>query len=105
MTNRLFAITDNAQLYFRILGPLQTVHRLFVGHILANKWLIVDLDNLVASNQTSTLSGSIANHILHTDGIIADGKLNAHTRERTLQIVVGNLHILGANIDRMGVKF
>ena len=105
MTHRLLAIADDAQLDLRILGTLQPMHRLLVGHDLADKGRIVDLDNLVAGNQTRTLSRAVANHILHTDRIITDGELDAHTRERALQVVVGNLHILGPDVDRMRIEF
>ena len=104
MTYLLFAITDDAQLDFRILRPFQTMHGLFVCHFRADKRLIIHLDNLIASNQSCTLCRAVANHILHTDGIVADGELDAHARERALQVIVGNLHILGGNIDRMRVE-
>ena len=71
------------------------MHSLFVGERLACKGLIVNDDNLVTSNDTCALGRTITDNLLDVEGILADGELNAHTRERTTQVVVGLLHVLG----------
>ena len=38
------------------------------------------------------------------NGIFADGKLNTHTKERSFQVVIGLLHILRRDIDRMWIQ-
>ena len=92
-------ITEYAQLHLRIPRSFQTVHGFLIGHLLTHEHRVVDLNNLVASHHTSPLSWSVADDILHTDGVLADGKLDTDAREGTLQVVVGNLYVLGSNVD------
>ena len=105
MADGLLTIADDAQFYLGVLGALQPVHRLLVCHFLTDEGLVVDLHDLVAGNQSGTLGRAVADHILHTDGVPADGELDADAREGTLQVVVGYLHILGADIDRVRIEF
>ena len=81
MTDILLAITDDAELYLRVLRTFQTVHGLLVGDFLTDKDRVVDLDNLIASQDTCTFGRTVADDILHTDGVLTDGELNTHTRE------------------------
>ena len=39
------------------------------------------------------------------DGVFANDKLDAYSRERTLQVVVGGLHVLRTHVDRVRVEF
>ena len=80
------------------------MHRLLVGNFLADKHRVVDLYDLISRNQTSTLCRSVADDILHADGILTDGKLNADARKRTLQVVGGYLYILGSDVGGMGIE-
>ena len=95
LTYLLLAVAHHAQLHLRVLRTLQAVHGFLVGQRLTRKGLVVNGDNLVASYQTRPLSRSVAYHLLHMECVLTDGKLNAHPRERALQVVIGYLHVLG----------
>ena len=80
------------------------MHRLLVGNFLADEHRVVDLYDLISRNQASTLCWAIADDILHADGILTDGKLNADAGERTLQVVGGYLYILGSDVGGMRIE-
>ena len=104
MMHLVLAISQNAKFHLGVLRTFQPVHGLFVGDLLAYKYRVVDLNNLVTCQDTCPLCRAIANHILHTDGILADGELDADAGERTPQIIVGNLAVAGRDIDRMRIE-
>ena len=104
MTDLLLAIADNAQFNLGILWTLKAVHGLLVGNLLTYKGRIVNLNNLIASQHTGTLGRTITNHVLHTDGVLTDGKLDTDAKERAAQVVVGNLAITGTDVNRMGIE-
>ena len=104
MAHFVLTITDNAQLHLRILRSLQAMHGLSVGTDLTHENGVVDFYNFVASQHTSTLSRTIADDILHTDGILTDGELNTNTKERTTEIVIRNLTLTGRDVDGMGIE-
>ena len=83
---------------------MPSVHGLLVGQRLAREGRVVNGHNLVAGQHTGLLGGAVANDILHAQGVVADDELDAHARERAAQVVVGCLHILGADVDRVGVQ-
>ena len=103
VTNLLLAKAHDAQLHLCVLRTLETVHGLLVGQRLTRKRLVVDHHNLIASNDTSTLSRSITNDLLHMERIATDIELDADTRERAAQIVISHLYVLGSNVHGMGV--
>ena len=105
MTNFLLSITDDTQFHLCILGTFQTMHSLLVGHNLTHKDRIIHLHNLVTCHQSSPFGRPVTDHILYTDGVLTDGKLNTHPRERSLQVVIGSLHILRGDIGRVRIQF
>ena len=80
------------------------MHGLFVGNLLANENRVVNAHNLVAGNHSGTLCGPVAHHVLHTYGVLAYGKLDAHSRERALQVVVHYLHVFGTDVYGVRVE-
>ena len=98
------AIAQDAQLDLGVLGTLQAVHGFLVGERLTRKGLVIDHDNLVASNDASTLGRTVADNLLHVERVLTDGELDAHAGERAAQVVVGLLHVLGRDIDGVGVQ-
>ena len=104
MADSLLAVADDTQLHLRVLRTLQTVHGLLVGNLLADKDRVVDLDNLVASQHTGTLCGAVADDILHADGVLTDGELDADAGERAAEVVVGNLALTGSDVDGVRVE-
>ena len=98
------AIARHTNLHLRSLRTFQSVHGLLIGHHLAHKLLAIHIHNLVAGQQTRLLCRSVLDDVLHVDGVLTDGKLNTYARERSLEVVVGGLHILGADVDRVGIE-
>ena len=80
------------------------MHGLLVCDNLSHEGLVVDAHDLVARHDARTLGRSIADDVLHVDGVLADGELDAHARERAFQVVGGYLHVLGINVDGVGVQ-
>ena len=80
------------------------MHGLLVGDILAHESLAVDLDNLVACQQSGTLRRSVGDDVLHMDGVLTDGELDAHAEERPLEVVVSLLDVLLGDVDAVGVE-
>ena len=105
MSDLVFTIADDAEFHLRVLRPLETVHRLGIGDLLADKDGVIDLHDLITSQHTSPFRRTVADDILHTDRILTDGKLDTDTRERATQIVVGNLTVTSRDIDRMRIEF
>ena len=97
-------VAQHAQFHFRVLRTFQPVHGFFVGQCLTRKLLVVHLHNLIAGYQARTLGRTVLDDVLHMQGVLSDGELDAHARERSLQVVVGYLHILGRDIDGVGVQ-
>ena len=79
MPDTLLAIANDTEFHFRVFWSFQTVHCLFVCHFLTNEHRVIDLYDFVACQHASTLCRSIANDILHADGILTDSKLDAYT--------------------------
>ena len=98
------SVAHHAELHLRVLRTLQSAHSLLVGHYLAYERFAVDAHNLVAGDDASALSRSVLHHVLHADGVLAYGELDAHARERTLQVVGHSLRILSRDIDGVGVE-
>ena len=103
LLNALLAITHHSDIYLCVLRTFQTAHGFLIGHLLSDKSTVVDGHNLIACQQTSTLGGAVLDDCLHMDGVLTNNKLDAHTRERTLQVVVGGLHIACTHVNRMRV--
>ena len=80
------------------------MHSLLVGQALTSKHRVVDGDNLIASQHASLLGRTLADDVLHTQGVVTNHKLDTHTRERAAQVVIGGLHILRRDIGGMRVK-
>ena len=104
MAQLVLTIAQDAQLHLRILGTLQAVHGLGIGTDLAYEDGVVDLDNLIACQHTSALCRTIADDILHTDGVLTDGELDTDAKERATQVVVSNLSLTSRDVDGMGVE-
>ena len=81
------------------------MHRLFIGHFLAHKRLVVHTDDLVASYDPCLFCRSAGDDVLHTHGVVAYHELYTYAGERAAQVVSGRLHVFGADVDRVGVKF
>ena len=80
------------------------MHSHLVGQRLAGEVFAVHLYNLVAGYHACTLGRAIANDLLHAQCVLTDGELDAYTRERTAQVVVGNLHVVCGDIHAVRVK-
>ena len=102
--NGFLPITLYSDLHLRVFRPFQAAHGLFIGNGFAHERFAVNTHNLVTSQDAGTVGRPILDDILHVDGVLSDGKFNAHTRERAFQVVVGCLYILGIDIDRVRVK-
>ena len=72
-------VAHDAQFHLRILRPLQPVHSLLVRHLLAHKGFAVDTHNLITSQQSCTLSRTIADDILYMNRILTNRKLDTDT--------------------------
>ena len=88
-------MTQYANLDLSAFFSLQTMKRLFVSHHFAHIRLIVHSYNLVTSQDADFFRRTTFNDARHSYRIFANDKLNTHTAERTLQIVVGSLGIFG----------
>ena len=77
---------------------------LFIGYYLPHKGLTVHADNFVTRQDAGALSRPILDDVLHVDSILPDGELDADTRERTAQVVIGRLHVFGVDVDRVGIE-
>ena len=80
------------------------MHGLLVGDHLAHEGLVVDAHNLVTGQQTGLFRRTVGDDVLHVDGVLTDGKLNAYSREGTLQVVIGYLNVLRGDIHRVGIQ-
>ena len=80
------------------------MHGFLVGDDLAYERLAVYRHNLVASQQAGLFGRSVLYHILHVYGVISDHKLDAHTAERSFQVVGGSSHILGTDVNGVWVQ-
>ena len=89
------AKSENSNFYLRVFWSFQPVHGFFVGHLFANEFLAVDFHNLVACKQSSALGRTILDDALDVDGIFTNHKLDANSRERTLQVVSRYLCVFG----------
>ena len=81
------------------------MHRFLIGDNLAYERLAIYGYNLITCQQSSLFGWSVLNHILHMDGVLADDKLDAYARERTLEVVGGGCCILRTDIDRVRIQF
>ena len=79
MTDLLLAVADDAEFHLRILRTLQAMHGLLVGDFLTDEHRVIDLDNLIACQQSGTFGRTVADDILHADGVLTDGELNTNT--------------------------
>ena len=98
------SVAQHAELDLGALRTLQTAHGLLIGHLRAHKFLPVDIDNLVASQDACPLGRSVLDDVLHIDGVLTDGELDAYTRERAAQVIVCRLHILRTDIDGVRIE-
>ena len=80
------------------------MHSLLIGYLLTYEHRVVYLYNLIASNYSCTLSRTIANNILDADSVLTDGKLDTNTEERTTQVIISNLAIAGADVNRVRIE-
>ncbi len=97
-------VAQHADGDLRALGSFEPVHGLFVGDLLAHEALAVDHHDLVAGEHASLLGRSVLDDVLHSDGVLSDGELDAHAREAAFEVVGGSLHVLGGDVDRVGVE-
>ena len=104
MPDFLLLISQHAYRHLRVLLAFQGAHGHLVGYLLAHERLAVDLHNLVASNESRALGRTVRDDVLHVDGVLADGELDADAEERAFQVVVGLLHVLGADVDGVRVE-
>ena len=100
----LGTIAHDADLHLRVLRAFQPVHGFFGRNLLSNEGLPIHADNLVACQKSRLLGRPVLHHILHMDRILTNGKLNAHPRERSFQVVGSRLSILRADIHRVRVE-
>ena len=100
----LLCVAYHTDFHLRVLRTLQSAHGFLLRHNLAHKRFAVNTHNLVASQDASLLCRTVLYHVLYAYGVLAYSELNAHTRERTLQIVGHSLCILGADIYRVRVE-
>ena len=101
----LLTISYHANLHLRVLGSFQAFHRLLVGHALAYERFVVDAYYLIARYDARLLCWTVGNNCLYVYGVLADYELYAHAEERSLQVVGGQLHVLGTDIDGVRVEF
>ena len=80
------------------------MHGFLLRDLLADEFLAVDHHDFVAGYDAGLLSGAVFDDVLDVDGVLADGELDAYAGERALEIVLGLLHVLGADIHRVGVE-
>ena len=96
--------TLHADTHLGALRTLEAVHGLLLSDLLADELLAVDHHDFVAGNDARLLGRSVLDDVLHVDRVLTNGELDAHARERTLEIILGLLHVLGADIHRMRVE-
>ena len=102
--DHLGAIAHHAYLDLGVLGALEPVHGLFLGHYLTHKRLAIHAHNLVACQNAGLFGGTVLDDALDVNSVLSDDKLDTDTRERTLQVVGGSLCLLGIDIHRVRVE-
>ena len=98
------AISHHANLHLCVLGTLESFHRFLIGHHFPHEGFVVNHHDFVACQDACTLGRTVLNDVLYMDSVLADGELDAHTRERSLQFLVGCLHVLGTDVYAMRVQ-
>ena len=99
-----FTVAHDANLYFCVFRAFQPMHSFFVRHNLSNEEAVVDGHDFVACQQSGSFSRSVLDDTLHVDGVFANDKLNAYTREGASQVVCCSLYVLCGNVDRMRIE-
>ena len=98
------SVAHHTQLHLRVLRTFQASHGLLVRDNLAHERLAVHAYNLVAGEDASTLCRTVLHDVLHVYGVLAYGELDAHSRERSLQVVSHSLRVLRADVYGVRVE-
>ena len=98
------SITHHADFHFRVFRTFQSVLRFLIRNDLTNERLPVNTYDLVTSQYSGTFGRPVLDDVLHMNGVLPDCELDADTRERTAQIIVGGLHVFCIDVDRVGIK-
>ena len=98
------ALSHDAEVDLRPLGTAQSAHNLFARHLDAGNGGVVDVDDAVASQDTSLLGRSVGDGLDDKQRVFHHVELYADALERPLQGFVHLLHLLGGGVRRVGVQ-